>query len=285
MGPSVRPASWEFRDGFVGGLRGPDPTDPRDLKVGAYARRLGLAPVRPPEASVMQWLPPVFNQGDLGSCVSNAFVAARELLSLKVGHARQPLSRLWLYYEARRRFWPDEINQDTGLYMRDGIMIVAGSDLTALHGRGIAHEAHWPYDISKFAVNPPASSYGPAKAYANVKGYRAETLGEMLDVIAAGWPVALGFTLRTNFWQAKGSGKVPMPQGFVEGGHAVLAVHYKDDPSWIGGGYVTCRNSWGSGSTGFTTTGDLYFPYGFFLVSQTYPDAWAMALNAEVQPA
>jgi hypothetical protein len=35
------------------------------------------------------------------------------------------------------------------------------------------------------------------------------------DVIIAGWPVAMGFTIRTSFWEARS--RVPIPKGFIEG--------------------------------------------------------------------
>jgi len=287
-GPSVRPASWEFRDGLHGGLRGPDPHDPRDLLVSANTRRLGIKAARPERWHLFDKFPPIRDQGNVGQCVGATYRTAREYLSLKIGHALQPLSSIWLYYVARARFWASENMADTGLYMRDGVRIMAGSDLTKLHGRGIAPESSWTNDPAQFNVAPDSESYGTARFYANILGFRVESLGELMDVIAAGWAVALGFTLRNSFWQAKGFGRVPMPTGFIDGGHAVCAGGYAADPSYEGGGYIEARNSWGlwTKKTGdnLETDGNIRFPWDFFLTSDTFPDAWAIVLSMEAIP-
>lgn len=260
------------------GLKGPDRHDSRDWRVSANARRLGLRADRPQTHDLLAYMPPVYDQGQLGSCVFQAYRNAREYLTLKVGHKLQPLSALWAYYNCRHRFYPQEADQDTGAYLRDGMKILVG--------RGMALEKSWPYRPARFNDPPPAATYGPAIAYRNVASYRVDSLSEMVDVIAAGWPVALGFSVYSSFYDAQGHGRVPMPPAGdgILGGHAVLAIGYSFQGNWAGGGYILARNSWGSGATGFTTDGNLRFPMAFINDESTLYDAWAIALRTEEAP-
>jgi hypothetical protein len=255
--------------GLYGGLKGPDRHDSRDFLFAPHRRKFG-APLRlPDEASVLHLFPPVKDQGALGSCGAFAAACARAALSKKAGHEHPDFSELWLYYETRRRFYPAEIAQDSGVYIRDVAAIVGG--------RGIAFEADWPYDVARFAENPPSRAYGPALWYRNVHYYRLTSLRDMLDCLAGGWPFIFGFEVHENFWTARGHGNVPMPSGAVSGGHAVCAGAFTMDPAWAGGGYVTARNSWGD----FTGDGNLRFPFDLMASESVTWDVWTFHLKAE----
>jgi hypothetical protein len=275
----------ELFEGRHGGRKGPDQQDSRDWLF-AHAVRAGrIAPPlqRPASVTLEADLPPVYDQGQLGSCTAFATRTMREFLSRKVKHPSQPLSPLWLYYETRSRFYPDEVGQDSGAYLRDAVAI--------LRGRGMAREVPvgddvrptecWPYDISKFTVKPPSPTFGPALWYKNVNSYRLQTLNEMLDCLAAGYCFVLGFDVYQNFYDAEGTGRVPMPSGSIVGGHAQCAFGYALSNKWAGGGYILTRNSWGSGPTGFTPNGDLMFPFDYMSTPRYASDFWAVHLLSE----
>src|SRR3990172_10629704 len=259
--------SVELAPGLYGGLRGRDPHDSRDYLFALNTSKFGV-PLRLPSSVLLPYLPPVRDQQSLGSCTAFSAAANREILTLKIGHTLQPLSQLWVYYETRRKFW--DVNEDSGAYMREVTAILAG--------RGAAREADWPYDVSKWNVNPPSASYGPAIWYRNVNYYRINTLSEMLSCLAAGWPFIFGFAIHPNFWDAQDSGNVPMPDSLVIlGGHANCAIGYVMDDAWAGGGYIIGRNSWWS----WTHDVNLRFPFAFLDDPDTLMDVWAFHLKSE----
>ena len=91
-------------------------------------------------------MPAVFDQGDIGSCVSNATVAMLEFLERKEpGTPPTDLSRLFLYDNARL-----SINHDSGSTFR--------ANLNSIAHVGICTEASWPYDTSKVSVKPDAAA-------------------------------------------------------------------------------------------------------------------------------
>src|SRR5882672_10147726 len=97
-------------------------------------------------------MPPVWDQGNAGSCTANALGAAYEYLSMKQGDDFMP-SRLFIYYN--ERVIEGTVKSDSGAMIRDGIKTLAK--------QGVATEAAWPYLISKLFVKPSPSAYTEAK--------------------------------------------------------------------------------------------------------------------------
>src|SRR5436305_6955391 len=64
-------------------------------------------------------LPPVFDQGQLGSCTANAVAAAVQYDAILNGNDPGNLSRLWIYYY-ERRIEGSPADQHTGAIGRDG---------------------------------------------------------------------------------------------------------------------------------------------------------------------
>lgn len=90
---------------------------------------------------------PPYDQGQLGSCVSNAVAAAMRFLK-----STDILSRLFIYFDGRRR--EGTINSDAGESVRDGIKTVASI--------GACQETEWPYNIESFTTQPSAQCYADA---------------------------------------------------------------------------------------------------------------------------
>jgi len=253
---AIRRAS---RHGGYGWVR--DLPDARDFVYAAPLIRFpkGL----PPSVDLRTQCPPVFDQGQLGSCTGNGIAGAIEFDQHKQGNREFAPSRLFIYYN--ERVMEGTVSQDSGAQIRDGIKSVATL--------GAPPEKDWPYDIAKFAQKPPTKAYADAKedlvtAYSRV----TQDLLQMQGCLADGYPFVFGFTVYESFESdtvAK-TGVVPMPSSGekVLGGHCVVAVGYDNsDRRFI------IRNSWG---TGWGMKGYCTMPYEYLLSSHLANDFWTV---------
>jgi len=209
--------------------------------------------------------PPVYDQGQLGSCTANAIAGALEFERLKQGAPDWTPSRLFIYYN--ERWLEGSVASDSGAQLRDGIKSVAT--------QGDCPETYWPYDVTQFATVPPPACYTDALKYKAVQYLSvAQDLADMRACLAAGYPFVFGFTVYSSFESAAvaGTGQVPMP-GWLEravGGHAVLAVGYDDASSTF-----IVRNSWGAG---WGDAGYFYMPYAYLTNANLADDLWTIRL-------
>jgi len=203
--------------------------------------------------------PPVYNQGNLGSCTANAFCGIIQYLQPNLQG-----SRLFLYYNERKL--DNNIPDDSGATLSDGII--------CLLKYGICQESEWPYIVNKFAIKPPN------KCYINALNHQAlivnsieETLGSMKSSLANGKPFVVGIAVYTSFESnsVTVTGIVPMPNTSTEtllGGHAIICVGYNNSTKqWI------MRNSWGKlwGDKGY-----FYLPYAYLLDPNLASDMWTI---------
>jgi C1A family cysteine protease len=199
-------------------------------------------------------LPGVFDQGQLGSCTANAVAAAVEYDAKLNGTDPGALSRLWIYYY-ERKLEGAPADQDTGAHGRDGFKVCQTI--------GVPLEQDWPYVISQFSQQPPASLASEASQH-RISNYRAvpRNLDSMKAVLTNRQTIAFGFTVYESFESqaVAQSGIVPMPSRAekVLGGHEVLLVGYlKAEPN-----YGLVRNSWG---TGWGQQGYFLMPWAYIL--------------------
>jgi len=211
----------------------------------------------PPTVDLREKCPAVYNQLSLGSCTSNAGVAARIMLSdLKVN-----LSRLHLYY--KERVIENSVNEDSGATMRD-----IGK---ALQKYGVCEETYMPYNVNNFANEPSSQADSNGEKYKITSYYSLSTLKEIRQTLQTQQkPVLALLELYDSFNNTPSSGIVKMPTGDFIGNHAVLIVGYSDE-----GNYLIVRNSWGNG---WGKDGYCLVPYEY--VNQgNMTDFWYLSMN------
>jgi C1A family cysteine protease len=192
----------------------------------------GAAPDR---IDLRQYCSPVEDQGQTNSCTANACAGALEYHQRRMGGAFTDISRLYVYYNARKM--ADTQGQDTGSFIHHVMASVLA--------HGACEEAVWPFDLSLVLQPPPREAYQNATSHEAVQYARAPLGQPALQALAAGLPVVFGTFIPSRFFdEAAKTGMMPSPDGSMEppaGGHAMLLVGY-DLPSrtWL------VRNSWGS---------------------------------------
>ena len=213
-------------------------------------------------------MPPVYDQGQLGSCTANALAACFEY---EDNNAFIP-SRLFIYYN--ERVIENNINTDSGACLYDGIK--------SIQKTGVCSENLWPYNISKFKIKPTKNCYTDAENYKALDVTNIQQdITSMKTSLANGYPFVVGISVYASFESKKVSntGIVPMPDIHKEellGGHAVLVCGYDDlNQRWI------LRNSWGSS---WGDKGYFYLPYLYLLDSHLSSDLWNITKLNIVSP-
>jgi C1A family cysteine protease len=210
--------------------------------------------------------PPIYDQGQLGSCTAQAIAAALEFAQAK---QRQidvfTASRLFIYYNERVVL--GTVDDDSGAMLRDGIKSVAK--------QGGPHERLWPHVISRFRQKPTAAAYKDGELHEAILYQRLRpAIDQLKGCLADGFPFVFGFSVYESF-ESRGvakTGEVPLPgpREALLGGHAVAAVGY-DDPRRR----FILRNSWG---TAWGTNGYFTMPYEYLLDGGLSDDFWTIKL-------
>ena len=249
----------------------PDLPDHRDFLYAVPPHVTAVA--LPPSVDLRPHCPPVYDQGQLGSCTANAIAGAIEFDHIKQGLHEFTPSRLFIYYN--ERVIEHDVQSDNGAQIRDGIKSVVS--------QGVCPETSWPYSDQNtdpdpcprcpYARKPSASCYNQAKNH-RVKLYQRLTpvLDTLKGCLASGYPFVFGFTVYASFesQQVAQTGIVPMPAAGekVMGGHAVVAVGYDDSKQQF-----IVRNSWG---TGWGIKGYFMMPYAYLTNSNLADDFWTI---------
>jgi C1A family cysteine protease len=239
----------------------PDLPDQRDH---FYAAPVELAGVLPAKVDLRPQCPPVYDQGQLGSCTANAIAGAIEFdrMKQKLAQIFTP-SRLFIYYNERAI--EHTIDSDSGAQIRDGIKSVVK--------QGDCPETEWPYVIARFKTRPTPQCYADALPYRAVLYQRlTPILSQLKGCLASGYPFVFGFTVYESFESATvaRTGQVSLPKSGERaiGGHAVAGVGYDDARQWF-----IVRNSWGGqwGLKGYFT-----LPYAYAADDNLASDFWTI---------
>lgn len=237
----------------------PDLPDFRDLQF--------MAPVPvgdlPERVDMRDACPPVYDQGQLGSCTANAIGAMLQFDQKKQSEEDFQPSRLFIYYGEREM--EGTLASDSGAMIRDGIKFV--------NAYGAPPEADWPYDIQKFAEKPPQQAYDDAQLHQALEYRRiSQDVGQMKGCLASGLPFVFGFRVYESFESSEvaETGRAPLPQKEEKalGGHAVMAVGYNDRQDRF-----IVRNSWG---TGWGREGYFTLPFKYLEDPGLASDFWSI---------
>ena len=227
--------------------------------------------VYPPSVDLRPSCPPVYDQGQLGSCTANAIAGAIQFVCMKANY-KFPFtpSRLFIYYNERDiegTTW-----YDSGAAIRDGIKSVNSQGVCPEDSK---NNWNWAYTDNSFTfrIKPYSQCYTDALLHKALQ-YSAvnQDIQSMRAVLASGLPFVVGVSVYQSFENAK-DGNVPMPDTSSEsllGGHAILIVGYDDaNQTFI------FRNSWGDkwGQAGYGT-----LPYSYLLNQNLSSDFWCVEL-------
>lgn len=178
-------------------------------------------------------MPPVFDQGQLGSCTANATAACFQYDSILDGKDCGELSRLWIYYFERSI-------EGT---LQQGDCGAMGHDAFTVAKHGIPDETLWPYLIERFEAKPPDVE---PRAYKLEKTVRSVPQSDQAikKVFANNQTIAFGFTVKESFedesWWHSARMPVPRSSERVLGGHEIVCVgELEEFPD-----FYIARNSW-----------------------------------------
>lgn len=242
----------------------PDVPDARDL---AYAAPIVAMTQLQPQVDLRSGCPPVYDQGQLGSCTANAIGAAFQFDEIRQALPNPFMpSRLFIYYNERSM--EGTVGSDSGAQIRDGIKSIGK--------QGVCPETEGPYNISQFTKKPAAGCFKDAIQHRAILYRRIpRDLTQMRACLAEGYPWVFGVSVYDSFESAAAAktGDIPLPNTSTEqmlGGHALLAVGY-DDSRHV----FRFRNSWG------TTWGDQGYgtiPYSYLLDANLSDDFWTVRM-------
>lgn len=212
--------------------------------------------------SLRDKMPPVLNQGKLGSCTANGICNAIRFCEIAEdidGH--KPRSRLFVYYNERAM--EGNVNEDSGAQIRDGIK--------SINKQGACFEETWPYDITQFTEKPTPNCYKEAKKHRTLKYERvSHSIDDIKAAIQSGFPVVFGFVVYDSIEKptVARSGIIPMPSGSDEqiGGHCIICCGWDDTRRLF-----EIQNSWG---TEWGNEGYGYMSYDYLADPELASDFW-----------
>jgi C1A family cysteine protease len=212
-------------------------------------------------------MPPIYDQGQLGSCTANSAAAIYDYERSLQGLKFLTPSRLFIYFWTR--FIEGTVDTDSGGQIRDAIK--------AMRLYGVVAERRWPYVISRFTKHPSNTLVLAAKHDVVVKQYAVTQteagLKSALNAVPPR-PINFGFTCYPDLESAETAktGILPLPSPGQQsiGGHAVDVIGYKQIN---GQDYYEIRNSWGKK---WGDHGHFWMPAAYILNPSLASDFWVV---------
>lgn len=232
------------------------PPDHRDY---IYGQMMPVGAV--PERFLLKEFP-VRDQGRYGTCVGQAASGVKDWQERKNYRREVLTSPLFVYSECKKL---DGIPDQEGTYPRVAFKV--------LKNAGICKEGTFPYSLMKDKQPPGTTERAKDEAKEFVIGAYAkvQTLAEIKQALMRDGPVMGALMVVSNFIEPEPGGFIPMPEGFMMGGHAVVVTGWDDNLKhtykrpFMGKttfqGFLRVRNSWGArwGDNGY-----CWIPYEFF---------------------
>lgn len=217
----------------------------------SHPKLLGI----PEMVDLRPFCPPVYDQGELGSCTANGIAGAIQFVQTTF----EP-SRLFIYYN--ERVIEGTVDYDAGAEIHDGIK--------SIHTDGCCAEEEWPYLINAFKARPSPGCYQDAKKDCINDYFSLDNIQDIKQALASSFPVVFGMTVFESFENqtVATNGIVPMPTASEQtiGGHCMLIVGYDDKSSCF-----IVRNSWGKT---WGLSGYCLIPYDY--ITQYASDFWCI---------
>jgi C1A family cysteine protease len=222
----------------------PDIPDHRDRVYGMERPTL-QAGALPLKFSLRDKMPPVYDQGQLGSCTGNGIAGVLEHAAMAQGEGAVTPSRLAIYYF--ERLLEGTVNEDSGAQIRDGIKVVASA--------GAPPETLWPYNESRFKMRPSAAVMVEAAKHEAIQYLRVIPGGRGSPIrtpLSHGFPIVHGFSVPESFedgsWNPESQAlPLPKPGEGVIGGHCVVTVGWDFSLTRFKVPVFEKRNSWAEG--------------------------------------
>jgi C1A family cysteine protease len=201
-----------------------------------------------PRKFMVSKLPAVLDQGNLGTCVSNAF----SFVVSKQTNNNIPLSRLFLY-NICRSIDNTPLNQDDGTTIRTACQ--------AIRKYGVCKETIYPYINSNCFVFPTLTAFQRSRRFMKFTYFFiTQTLLSIKNsLVTYNSPIIFGILVYSSFMSST-NGIIPYPNTQKEmllGGHCITIVGYDDSTQLF-----TCSNSWG---TSWGLKGYFTLPYKYVL--------------------
>ena len=246
----------------MGWLR--DPHDPSDVQRAFYAT--GEVPT---SADLTSHVTEILDQGSTSSCVAHAFAYAIMVAESQAGLRYDPISREYLYYNARAI--TGDQDRDEGTYLRN-----AAKSLVVM---GAAPESSWPFNPKTLNKAPGIGAHMLAHprrngTYSKVFGSGSARCNSIKRALAAGHAVCAGFDVTNDIFDVTdGIVEKPISDSAVVGGHALAIVGFDMDgfrivnswnTSWGDRGFATFSNEY----VGSTYCSDIYIVQGWDRLKQ-----------------
>ncbi len=221
------------------------------------------------QKSLKDYVPEVYDQGQMNSCTANAICALLAVNQNKKMDAngshdlRSDPSRLFLYYNTRRM-------ADSGATFQEV--------MEAFDASGICEETLWPYQKEKLTITPDMSAYNNAKGIITQRQRLIQDVQTFKNCLDNGYPFVFGFTVYNRCFDDAGeTGVLPLPtkeeRPLPDGYHAVMAVEYDDDKN-----VFLILNSYGRA---WGKDGYFYMPYQFITDAEMCFDFWTITFDLE----
>ena len=214
-----------------------------------------------PVTDLTAQLPPVYDQGQEGSCTANAGLGCFE-------HAYYLVHKSFLG-GSRQGLYVCELIHD-GSFPQD-----AGSSTTSilwvLQNQGVGLEKTFPY--VEHPVNLPKNYLADAGKHKLLQAYDVDnTDGQSIRIaLSNGYCVVFGGYVYNDIMTLKAPFILPCPKGRPVGGHEMLIVGHDDSKK-----LYRVRNSWG---TGWADKGYFWIKYADMHNSRIYEDFAAMQVT------